>query len=136
MKRLILALILVMALSGISYGEGRRVNLWFNGELWNSPELSTKDFLAQTMKMYLIRGVFEGVYYISPKKLCAIYSCNSSYEELVTALDKFYENNENVKIPIVDALELVSMEIKGEDKTLIQEKLRIHRETYKDLIPE
>jgi hypothetical protein len=136
MKKLILALILVIGLSSVSYGEGRRVNLWFNGELWNSPELSSKDFLAQTMKVYLIRGVYEGIYYVNPKKLCSIYTCERNYEDLVMALDKFYGDDENIKIPIVDALELVSMEIKGKDKTLIQEKLRILRDTYRDLVPE
>lgn len=136
MKKLVFAFIIIILLSGSSYGQKRKVELWFNGELWNSPALSPKDYLAQSLKVYLIRGIYEGIYYLSPDKLCKKYTCNKNYDELVSALDKFYSNKENIKIPIVDALEIITMEDREMDKDLIKEKLRIQRKTFEELVPE
>lgn len=136
MKRLVFAFIIIIFLAGSSYGQERKVELWFNGEVWTSPALSPKDYLAQSLKVYLIRGIYEGVYYSSPDKLCKKYTCDKNYDELVSDLDKFYGNKENIKIPVVDALEIIAMEDKEMDKDLIKEKLRIQRKTFEELVPE
>jgi hypothetical protein len=141
MRRILFFLSILTILTGNLYGIG----VGFNGEDWNTfskMEAETDKMegvlIPETYKMVkviigsnktqLIRGIYAGAWAVSTiegeKKLHNVYYWDTSVENIVSAVDQFYSDYRNVKIPVSMALMVVRLELTGEDKAVIDKFLR------------
>jgi len=89
--------------------------LFFNGLQWN--ELSQIDEqAATTVKMFLVRGIYEGAFVMDPERALSQFYPNVSYEDLIFALDKFYREFRNLKTPVSYALVMISRDLEKQNQ--------------------
>ena len=90
----------------------------FTGEQWNSLNrliLHGDRITAQMGKLALVRGVFEGAWTMDAEKTNSTYIMGVRYGEFVEILDSLYSDQENVKIPVAEALKLATMKLKNQE---------------------
>lgn len=147
MRRLALALSIFIALANNLYGGERgRIPFLLNGESWRKlsqpdpvfsvPELSQEEkelvdvVMRETAKIWLIQGIYEGVWSFKDSQEESgrdVYYYETDYEQLVSAVDQFYSDSKNIRIPVVQALRIITMELRGEKKAVINKELRTLR---------
>ena len=74
-------------------------------------------------KLILVRGIYDGLM-IGHSPVMKDYSTKTSYDHLIKALDQFYGDYRNEKIPVVSALRVISMELRGASKDDVDLELR------------
>jgi len=74
-------------------------------------------------KLFLVRGIYEGLILGRSSALNQFYT-KTSYDHLIRALDQFYSDYRNDKLPVVVALRVISMELKGASKESVDTELR------------
>jgi hypothetical protein len=91
-----------------------------NGRAWNE---ASKD-----AKLFYLMGVAEGIVRVSPDVFTKTYMAGTlSNDEVRTAIDRFFGEPENLLIPIIDALHIVSMKTNGALQSEIDTKLSVLR---------
>ncbi len=79
----------------------------FNGTNWKKIAEANSDS-TRMIKVYLVRGVYEGAYALDPENAYQQYGPWVSFGDLVKALDIFYSQERNEKIPLTYALILIA----------------------------
>src|SRR6266566_1677667 len=74
-------------------------------------------------KLFLVRGIYEGLILGRSSALNQFYT-KTSYDHLIRALDQFYSDYRNEKLPVVVALRVISMELRGVSKEEVDTELR------------
>jgi hypothetical protein len=112
-------------LLSLAYGQG--VAFGLNGLEWRT--LSKLPGGGTEEKILVVRGIYDGLW-MSRGLEKGYYCTKRSYERQVEALDKFYTDYQNYKIPVVNALQVVCYELKGESEAGIASLLRHLRQHY------
>ncbi len=84
----------------------------FNGHAWHKLEQVDED-ATRLLKVCLIRGIYEGAYSMDPENALEQYGPWVSFGQLCDALDRFYREDRNLKIPVTQALILVARNASG-----------------------
>ena len=112
-------------LLSLAYGQG--VSFGLNGLEWGT--LSKLPAGGKQEKMLIVRGIYDGLW--MSKALEKGYYCTKrSYGQQVKALDNFYTDYRNYNIPLINALQVVCYELKGESEAGIESLLRRLRQHY------
>jgi hypothetical protein len=90
-----------------------------NGRAWQAG--------TQTAKIYYIRGAFDALLVAAFSEQSQYFPANLVARELAKAVDHFYEEPENLPIPIVKALRLVTMRARGEDPGVVEKAIATER---------
>ncbi len=93
------------------------------GTIWRKLE-ERDEQTQQLVKIVLIRGIYEGAWFTDIDKAKDRLYQNAKYSELGEALDEFYSDVYNVKIPIYYALEIVAMKYKGISSKNIEKRIK------------
>ncbi|MCX6355405.1 MAG: hypothetical protein NTZ78_10970 [Candidatus Aureabacteria bacterium] len=132
MKTVVMTVILMMTVATVF---AAKPPLGFNGEAWNKLA-DFNVFDVPLAKIYLVIGIYEGCNMglvtagrTDEEGLCRLLPC-MSYEQTVTALDKFYKDPRNLRITVDVALRLVQKEMAGESKEAIEKQLETIRKMY------
>ena len=80
--------------------------LYFDGSSWNRIEHISPEW-AMTFKSFLVRGIYEGAYTVNPKMFTEHFNNDTSYREIVNALDEYYQDERNLHTPVAYAIMLV-----------------------------
>ena len=99
----------------------------YNGENWNDLNrlMQAGDVYAGMMvKLALVRGMYEGALEIAPEKTESIYFITPRYRDITRLIDIVYADGKNERIPVVELLKVVGMELRGEDAATALEELR------------
>jgi hypothetical protein len=115
----------------LSLAYGQEVRFGLNGLEWRT--LSKLPGGGKEEKILLIRGIYDGLW-MSRGLEKGYYCTKSSYEQQVEALDKFYTDHQNYKIPVVNALQVVCYEEKGKSEAAIEDLLQFMRQHYDDRV--
>jgi hypothetical protein len=84
----------------------------FNGSAWHKLEQVDED-AARLLKVCLVRGIYEGAYAMDPENALEQYGPWVSFGQLCEALDRFYKEERNLKIPVTQALVLIARNASG-----------------------
>ena len=112
-------------LLSLAYGQG--VGFGLNGLEWGT--LSKLPGGGTEEKILIVRGIYDGLWMsgaLEKGYYCTKRSCGLQ----VKALDGFYADYRNYNIPVVNALQVVCYEVKGESQAEIESILRHLREHY------
>ena len=90
-----------------------------NGQLWRliSPEAKAAFILGFSEALWVEKGEAKSKYF--PLRLQA--------DELSAYLDRFYENPENIIIPVFAALEVITLRSNGTDPQALEVRLSVYR---------
>ena len=112
-----------------------KVPLGMDGEVWLSLndagglDDESDQAIAKLCKLGIIRGVYDGLLF-GQSPIMGRFNTETSLMQLVNALDRFYADDRNFRIPVVVSLWIVSMELSGEPKERIDMPLRELRKSY------
>lgn len=84
----------------------------FNGHSWRKLEQIDEE-ATRLLKVCLIRGIYEGAYSMDPENALEQYGPWVSFGQLCEALDRFYKEDRNLKIPVTQALLLIARNASG-----------------------
>lgn len=115
MKKLILALVL---LSIPAYSQGTdtdRTNGGVNGRFWMS--------LSETSRLFFLMGFDEAMGLANPFGEKEYFSKDAPYGDVVKGLTRFYEEPENLRFPVSDALQIFQMKVNGATQSEIEARL-------------
>ena len=82
-------------------------------------------------KLSYVAGVYDGL--VFGKSQIRDQFAYGKYETISGALDRFCANPDNQQISLVPALRVISLEIKGENKQVLEKEIRKLRELARDL---
>lgn len=128
-------MILLLLVGTAASEQGEQVPFGMNGEAWISLEQAggldheSDRAVARLFKMGVLRGVYDGLMFGQSPLLDKFYT-RTSLSDLVSAMDRFYGDKRNLKIPVVVGLWVVSMELSGEPKEKLEAPLRELRRSY------
>lgn len=122
MKKMILIFVILIALTNIVYADAI-----FNGVDWKIMGNDPDPDIAKLYKLLFVRGAYDGIGFAGDAEMKKMFYIEGEgknfYGNLVNALDKFYSDDRNVNIIIVEALVIISCELRGAKQEVI-EKLR------------
>jgi hypothetical protein len=95
-----------------------------NGRLWQAR--STQERLV-----YVI-GALDAVMTVSSKELANYLPKSLDYSELVTAIDRFYTEPENIPIPVIHAMRIVTAKTNGASPAVIEDTKAAIRKAIAD----
>jgi hypothetical protein len=75
-----------------------------------------------------VRGIYDGMMFGRSPDRDKYQVKGTSYDQLIRGLDTFYSDYRNERIFVVHALQVVSMELRGESSNAIDLKTRELRE--------
>lgn len=106
-----------------------------NGKTWNGwskleDELGKE--MAGVAKYCFVRGVYDGLAF-GASPVIGKYYTQTSIDHLVRALDQFYADYRNEKVVVVFALEVISMELRGEPREKIDLELQRKRKIMSEI---
>ncbi len=139
MRKIIRVTFLIVFVCVCSYSfaedtsDNKMIRMGMNGDYWRGVQ---KFDNTGNIRIALIRGIYEGLWYSDVERFLKYYHWQTSYELLTEALDKFYSNDKNLKVYIAIALEIISAEIRGEDKKMIEYVLQKARKTGAEAVEE
>ena len=124
MRKSLLILLFITLLCFFSLrGAAEKANMGCGGSVW--VKLSERDEeIEQLVKIVLVRGIYEGAWFTDSEKTKKRFYNNIKYSSLANALDDFYSDSYNIKIPIYYALEVVSMKYKGASSKDIEKRIK------------
>jgi hypothetical protein len=67
----------------------------------------------------MVRGICEGAWTINRSEAEKVYYTGVKYGTFIRELDYFYTDMDNVNIPVAEALKIISMQLRGEDSSVI-----------------
>lgn len=98
---------------GTTYGD-------INGRGWNA--------ISSDGRTLYLRGVSDGIIRESSDAFKKKYMCGTlSTAEVRTAIDRFFSEPENLLVPVIDALHIVSMKVNGGLQSEIDNYLSVMR---------
>jgi CTP-dependent riboflavin kinase len=113
------------------------ITIGITGKTWNNlgegSITSSEKRYYETLKEFLIRGIYEGVFLSTDKTLKSSYASKGDWSSLASAVDEFYEDNKNEQVPLVYALSIVGMQVNGKDPDSIENTLKGLREKSRQL---
>ncbi len=141
-----IAIAVLLFFVGRGLGSDGRIQLGYNGFKWNrdlnpgyslQEEEIEKRRVREICKLYFIRGIYEG-YAVGAAmgaaddkgkadKIAELYYTDASYADLADKVDGFYQDIRNRKIPVAQALLIISMEMRGQSKEAIERMLNEFR---------
>ena len=92
---------------------GDEVRFGMDGRIWAMLSELPND--GKVEKLLIIRGIYDGLMFGRSPFIHEYYT-KTSFEHLITAVDQFYNDYRNQKIPVVLALRIISMELRGVSK--------------------
>ena len=93
------------------------------GSVWRKLDDRDEE-TTQLVKIVLIRGIYEGAWFTDNEKTQDRFYNNVKYSDLAQALDEFYSDSYNIKIPIYFALEIVAMKYKAKSPKSIEKRIK------------
>ncbi|MDD4202475.1 MAG: hypothetical protein PHQ52_03320 [Candidatus Omnitrophica bacterium] len=126
MRKKIIGLVIIVILLSVLKSRSEEASIGLNGQTWQ--KLSEMDSTTSQMaKIILVRGIYEGAWAIDKEKAKEEYFDRVRYSSLANALDAFYSEYKNEKIPVSCALKIINMQLTGQRKDLIEEKTKQFR---------
>jgi hypothetical protein len=117
-KILTICLLFLMPLPAIS-----QVSVWgMKAEIWGE--------LDQHNKVIYVQGVFDGLPFSNFKIHETKISMDISIRQYVTALDEMYSDYKNSLIPVPFLLRIITLELSGVGKDVIEEELFGYRRQF------
>ena len=80
--------------------------VYFDGSAWNRIDRISPEW-AMAFKSFLVRGIYEGAYTANPKMFTERFNNDTSYREIVKALDDYYQDENNLRTPVSYAIMIV-----------------------------
>ena len=96
---------------------------WLRGEAW-------RDF-DRPSKLLYVQGVMDGLLFAHGKVGGVEIAYETSIEHLVDSLDQFYSDYLNELIPVPFALKVISLELSGTSKLVVEKELASLRQQFK-----
>lgn len=119
MRKTILILVILVALFNVVYA-----GAIMTGVDWKSLGNDPDQDRAKLYKLMFVRGVYDGLGFAGDSEMKKMFyyegEGNNFYGNLVEALDKFYLDSRNINITIVEALVIVSFELRGVKQEVIE----------------
>jgi len=81
---------------------------------------------AHYIRNFFIQGIYEGVLVMNQARARDVYY-SADYAMLASAVDEFYNDEDNTSIPITHALYIISMRMKGKPKDTVEDMLKKFR---------
>lgn len=130
MKVSAIALTLLVALAGTAGANegGLRTDCAWWGSFDKFNEVGIDPMLP---KLSYVAGVYDGL--VFGKSQIRDQFAYGKYETISTALDRFCAEPDNHQVPLVPALRIIAMQIKGENTQLIEQETRRLRELARDV---
>ncbi|MFH1837245.1 MAG: hypothetical protein ABH862_03935 [Candidatus Omnitrophota bacterium] len=107
-----------------SYEPAKKEDNRYNGDDWNGLNRLIQHgeiYAGMMIKLALVRGIYEGAQTMDAIKEKMFYYSGIPYKGIVKTLDIFYIDENNLGIPVAEALKVVAMILGGEDKTIIND---------------
>ncbi len=98
---------------------------WMRGEGWRK--------VGNLAKTLYVQGVLDGLIFADSKVQGVEISYKTSLEHLVNALDQFYADYKNEMIPVPFALKVISLELSGAPKSVVNEELERLRQLFYEM---
>lgn len=73
--------------------------------------------LAPTLRTYAVKAFADA------------WPVGFTYEEIISQIDKFYSDSANVRLPVLNALEVAQMRFDGTDEPTVQARINSMRKT-------
>ncbi|MFH1593367.1 MAG: hypothetical protein ABID09_01555 [Candidatus Omnitrophota bacterium] len=105
----------------------------YDGRYWRRMDQlnrSGEPYISVLGKVALVRGIYEGAWTVDPVKASTVYFQDMSFGGLILALDNIYKEGKNIGIPVAEALKIVSMELRGENASVVNSTLNRMRSVY------
>jgi len=99
----------------------------YDGNGW---KLLSRYIEGRTMRQVLLQGIYDGAAIVQADKAREVYS-GAGFENLVSMVDEFYNDDKNLSIPVTHAFYVVSMKAKNRPKAEIDEAIKKFREGYR-----
>ena len=120
MKRLIITIIVFLFLSSTAMADAI-----LDGNFWKTLSDYPEEKCGQLCKLTFVRGVYDGMGFTAGLEMKKLFYMEGEgkdfYGNLVYALDKFYSDYKNINITVVEALIIISMELRGASQKEIEE---------------
>jgi hypothetical protein len=125
MKHIICIGVAVIGIISLVYA-GEPVKVGFNGESWKTIFDAERmgDEAVQIAKVSFVRGIYEGVCLMGSDTARDSFYYDLGYTRLIGLVDEFYRDEQNKAIPVVYALSIISLELKGADPAVIEDLLQ------------
>ena len=112
-----------------------------NGELWKDLSADPDQERGKLAKLMYVRGIYDGIAFSGEKDLKKMFYIEGEgkkfYGNLIEALDEFYSDYRNINISVIQALVIISAELRGAKKEKIEElkeetrKMNLEKATIK-----
>lgn len=120
--------ILALTVSCCAYGQdvnAIRTGGLFNGRFWNAASVEGR--------LGYLMGFNDALGARGSDGSAARYLPTLNFAEQQTAVTRFYQEPENLAIPILGALEVITLKVKGGDQSAIDALLARHRKTSNEV---
>jgi hypothetical protein len=124
-RGLVLLVFIIFCLSIPTVSRSDEILFGLDGGWWSAIS-KLEPTNAKLVKLATIRGIFDGIEFGDGEK--EKYYYKTSFEHYIKALDQFYADYRNQQIIVVWAMQIVSMEMRGEPKSKIDSSLRRMRQ--------
>lgn len=103
-----------------------------DGNYWQTLEDSKNVLLGETAKVVFIRGIYDGVAFAGNEQIYSLLYMDEDDFILTVSdmLDGFYLNPENKKIPITQAIVIVTLDLRGSKNSVVQELTKKSRDIF------
>lgn len=81
-------------------------------------------------KVALVQGICEGAWSTDSLKAKELYYLEITYHGFVLTLDAFYQDKNNIKIPVAEAMKVVSMMLRNEKDSNIENEVKRLRAAF------
>ena len=105
----------------------------FNGYDWNRMNRliqSGEPYVGMMGKAVMVRATCEGAMTIDNFKTRKAYNTTVKYGTFVKSLDKFYCYKANMKIPVAEAMKVISMEFGGASNLVVDDATKAMRSKF------
>ena len=126
MKKILIAAILISLIAPMGHCQENLTAVGFDGEQWNKTlSMKVTDTppmrkSKEVIRKFFLRGIYEGYLIgLTTSKLDEeqfakywnYYYHKGSYKDIAHAVDRFYSDPKNLKIPITEALMVIKLDI-------------------------
>jgi len=104
--------IIIMLCAGNAYA---RSEFYENGEFWKTLNNIPDKEIAKFTKTTFIKGIYDVIAFAGDKEIKQLFyhDADNFLIILTDGLDQFYSDYLNINIPVVEALSIISFELRG-----------------------
>jgi len=103
--------------------KAQEIRFGVDGETWI--QFDTTD-VGRLKRVILLRGIYDGLLFGRSPELNS-YPVNASWETIIAGLDRFYTDFANRKVPVVLALQVLQLQLRGEPSAAVDSATAYNR---------